>query len=119
MKAMLSTYLPKVEAARWIPYIHTRGWSKKVLIFGPSDALIHPVIPLALLKAEYSRLPRVWLLQDTRDPLGEKMFIRAKSVLFGNISNGEYQAQVKSSHIGRGMWIHGRTAAIDGPAKIR
>jgi hypothetical protein len=124
MKAMLHTYLPSCEAGSWIPFILSPGWSKKVLILGPSNALVRPVIPAALLKAEYSRLPRVWLLQDTGDPWDEKMesltegqrprmFIRAKSVLYGNPSEDEYQSQLQGPRIGRGMWIHGRLAAAE------
>jgi len=124
VKAMLHTYLPSCEVGSWIPYILSRGWSKKVLIFGPSNALVHPVIPAVLLKAEYSRLPRVWFLQGTGDPWGEKMeslteghrprmFIRAKSVLYGNPSEDEYQSQLQGPCIGRGMWIHGRLAAAE------
>jgi hypothetical protein len=115
MRTVLAAYVDGGNMASWIPYIHARGWSKKVLIFGPSDALITPVIPLALLNANYSRLPRVWLLQDTGDPSGERretghrprLFLRTKSILFGNVSENDYQSQLKSQFIQHGLQANG------------
>jgi hypothetical protein len=130
MLAVLHTQLPVDEREGYVPYVFSRGWSKKVLVFGPSDALLHPVIPIALLRSAYARLPRVWLLQGTGDPWGMKLddpvkdfrlrhFTRHKSMLFGNIPPTDYQTQAQSSHVGYGMWIHGRIVAVDGPAKTR
>lgn len=66
------------------------------MIIAPNE--LKPAIPRSLFRADYERLPRVWLLKARQDEeqgdnqeITEKDFIlEGKSVLFSPMPEGEY-----------------------------
>lgn len=111
-----TVHLERNERKNWAPMIFSRGWKQKVLAFAPIDSLNLCVVPTALLREEYGRLPRVWILETTGDKWMEKnyskenpmrTFLRGKSVLFGNVGAEECEESVKGGEFVNTIKVHG------------
>ena len=96
--------------AAWHPFICDFGWGQQAMIITPNN--LKPAIPRSLFRADYARLPRVWLLK-TKDqqPSGDNdsgslFLLEGKSVLFASMPEGEYVECLKACET-RYMKIYG------------
>ena len=98
--------------AAWHPFICDFGCGQQAMIIAPGNLKL--AIPRPLFRAEYARLPRVWLLKtrndggqgDDRDSTEKGFLLEGKSVLFASMPEDEYGECLKMCET-RHMKVYG------------